>query len=76
MFNKVKELMADKKIGDIRTVVSACCSRINLLSLPTPETNWRVDPAIAGAGLFYDLAPHQIDIILIFFWQIHLKHMA
>jgi predicted dehydrogenase len=29
--------------------------------------NWRVDPAIAGAGLFYDLAPHQLDIILYFF---------
>jgi predicted dehydrogenase len=31
------------------------------------ENNWRVDPAIAGAGLFYDLAPHQLDLVVYFF---------
>jgi predicted dehydrogenase len=31
------------------------------------ETNWRVDPVIAGGGLFHDLAPHQLDLMLYFF---------
>jgi predicted dehydrogenase len=28
---------------------------------------WRVDPAIAGGGLFHDLAPHQLDLMFHFF---------
>ena len=30
-------------------------------------SNWRVDPSIAGGGYFYDLAPHQIDLVFYFF---------
>jgi predicted dehydrogenase len=67
MFLKVKELLQEKVIGDIRSV------RISLLQpdqssmIANAETNWRVDPAISGAGLFYDLAPHQLDLVLYFF---------
>jgi predicted dehydrogenase len=67
MFLYIKKQMEEKTIGDIRTV------RISLLqpdrSSPVSQTNtnWRVDPAIAGAGLFYDLAPHQLDLVLYFF---------
>jgi len=31
------------------------------------EDFWRVDPAISGGGLFFDLAPHQLDIIYFIF---------
>jgi predicted dehydrogenase len=31
------------------------------------ETNWRLDPAVSGGGLFHDLAPHQIDLMIYFF---------
>ncbi|MBV9987539.1 MAG: Gfo/Idh/MocA family oxidoreductase [Chitinophagaceae bacterium] len=67
MFLYIKELLAAKAIGQPRTV------RISLLQPPQSElvastqTNWRVDPAIAGAGLFYDLAPHQLDLLIYFF---------
>jgi len=30
------------------------------------ETNWRIDPSISGGGLFYDLAPHQLDLMYYF----------
>jgi predicted dehydrogenase len=30
-------------------------------------SNWRLDPAISGGGLFHDLAPHQLDLMLFFF---------
>ncbi|MFY8166763.1 MAG: Gfo/Idh/MocA family protein, partial [Sediminibacterium sp.] len=29
--------------------------------------DWRVNPAMAGAGYFYDLAPHQLDLVFYFF---------
>jgi predicted dehydrogenase len=32
-----------------------------------PKTAWRVNPAIAGGGLFHDLAPHQLDLMYYFF---------
>jgi len=67
MFNKVKELINEKVIGDIRTVRLSMLQQDRSSIISNTETNWRVDPAIAGAGLFYDLAPHQIDIILYFF---------
>lgn len=29
--------------------------------------NWRVNPAISGGGLFHDLSPHQLDLMLYWF---------
>lgn len=31
--------------------------------------NWRVNPALSGGGLFHDLAPHQLDLMLHWFGQ-------
>jgi predicted dehydrogenase len=31
------------------------------------ENNWRVNKERAGGGLFYDLAPHQLDLVFYFF---------
>jgi predicted dehydrogenase len=31
------------------------------------EENWRTDPEISGGGLFHDMAPHHIDLLLWFF---------
>lgn len=64
MFNKIKELINEKKIGDIRTVRLSMLQQDKSSIITTTENNWRVDPVIAGAGLFYDLAPHQLDIIM------------
>lgn len=67
MFNKVKTLIHEKAIGDIRTVRLSMLQQDKSAIIANTGNNWRVDPAIAGAGLFYDLAPHQLDIILYFF---------
>ncbi|MEN9686796.1 MAG: hypothetical protein RLZZ28_2582 [Bacteroidota bacterium] len=67
MFLKIKELITVREIGEIRTV------RISMLQpnksglITETADNWRVNPAIAGAGLFYDLAPHQLDLVMYFF---------
>ncbi|MDB5232710.1 MAG: oxidoreductase [Chitinophagaceae bacterium] len=63
MFIKIKELLNDRAIGKINTV------RISMLlpdkagMIANSEENWRVNPAISGGGIFYDLAPHQLDLV-------------
>ena len=63
-FLKVKELIDQHAIGDIRYV------SVQLNWQPAaremgegPEPNWRVSPAISGGGLFHDLASHQFDFL-------------
>jgi predicted dehydrogenase len=69
-FLKVKQLLAQKAIGEPRFV------SVRLTSPPKQgDTNkenlpWRVIPKIAGGGHFYDLAPHQLDILDFFFGKI------
>ncbi|WP_276499031.1 Gfo/Idh/MocA family protein [Pontibacter litorisediminis] len=61
-FNKVKELLDRKTIGEVRFV------NIKLYQPLQPHLYqenppWRVQPEISGGGLFHDLAPHQLDIL-------------
>jgi predicted dehydrogenase len=63
LFIRVKELIRDNIIGNVRLV------RLTTLQPPaskiitqTPD-NWRVNPEISGGGLFHDLSPHQLDIL-------------
>ncbi len=67
MFVKIKELLQDGAIGDVRTVRLSMLQQDKSSITANTATNWRVDPAVAGAGLFYDLAPHQLDILIYFF---------
>lgn len=66
LFMRLKELIDQQAIGAIRF------ARISLLQpdqsamIAKTGNNWRVDPALAGAGLFYDLAPHQLDLLIHF----------
>lgn len=65
LFLKVKELLAQNSIGKITDV------QITMHKKAAPaafyENNWRVEKSIAGAGLFYDLAPHQLDLVFYYF---------
>jgi len=68
MFKKIKQLLAEKIIGAIRFVKLDFFKRsLTKEELLVPKTAWRVDAAIAGGGLFYDLAPHQLDLMYYFF---------
>jgi predicted dehydrogenase len=69
MFLKVKELVDTKAIGDVRTVRLSMLQEDKSSIITKTANNWRVDPAIAGAGLFYDLAPHQVDLVVYFFGE-------
>jgi predicted dehydrogenase len=61
-FLKVKELIETGKIGRV------LFAQLQLFKSPSEDERsgklpWRVDPAIAGAGHFFDLASHQLDYL-------------
>lgn len=62
-FVKIKELVDGGAIGDVRLVnIQMNQSKEPILPV-SGETNWRIDPEIAGGGYFYDLASHQLDFL-------------
>jgi predicted dehydrogenase len=67
LFLKVKELLKQKAIGDVRLVDLKMWQPHQSEIITKTETNWRVDPSVSGGGLFYDLAPHQLDLMMYFF---------
>lgn len=69
-FLKAKSLLTENVIGKVKSVTLQL-SRIplNATDLEVSKTAWRIDPAIAGGGLFHDLAPHQLDLMLFFFGE-------
>ena len=67
-FKKIKELIRDKAIGEVLLTRLELSKRpLTTEEMADPKTAWRVDPAIAGGGLFHDLAPHQLDLMYYFF---------
>ncbi|KQS26604.1 Gfo/Idh/MocA family protein [Dyadobacter sp. Leaf189] len=63
-FLKVKELIDQKVIGDIRYI--DICLQWQPYEEETganPKPRWRVDPAVSGGGHFHDLASHQFDFL-------------
>lgn len=69
LFKKVKALLEKKAIGDVRLVNFQLLQPLESKMIAQTATNWRVDPAISGGGLFNDLAPHLLDLMLYFFGE-------
>ncbi len=64
LFKKLRELLKNKVIGDIRTInLQLYKTAFTKEQLKEDAIAWRVDPAISGGGIFHDLAPHQFDIM-------------
>lgn len=68
LFKKIRQLITDKAIG------TPLLARLELYKPPLskedladPKIAWRVNPAVAGGGLFHDLSPHQLDLMYYFF---------
>lgn len=61
-FIEIRRLIHENIIGDILS------AEISLSQAPSPGVadTWRVNPSISGGGLFHDLAPHQLDLMLYF----------
>lgn len=70
LFKKIKSLLAEKAIGEVRFARLAFYKKsLTPSELSVEKVAWRVNPALAGGGLFHDLAPHQLDILYHFFGE-------
>ena len=71
LFKKIKQLLAENVIGDIRFVkLDFHTKSLTKEELQIPKNAWRVNTSIAGGGLFHDLAPHQLDLMYYFFGEV------
>ena len=61
-FRKVKEILESGLLGRILLVQLNLHLPSRREDLNPDDIPWRVDPDIAGAGYFYDMASHQIDL--------------
>jgi len=62
-FLKVKELLKSGAIGHVISVQIRFACPPRDLDYDSTSLPWRVQRDIAGGGYFYDLAPHQIDLL-------------
>ena len=63
-FQKVKQIVQDGTIGNVMNVQVRFAVPPRDLDYSNPENlPWRLQPDIAGGGYFYDLAPHQLDLL-------------
>lgn len=62
-FIKIKEIIDSGQLGEIRNV------QLEHLQNTPPyiEQGWRLKADVSGGGLFHDLAPHQLDLMLFLF---------
>lgn len=63
-FLKVKEIVEGGVIGTVVNVqIRFSCPPRDLDYANSAALPWRLQPDISGGGYFYDLAPHQIDLL-------------
>ena len=62
-FLKVRELLQSGAIGKVQGIQIRYTSSPRKEDLNPDRLPWRVNPDIAGAGYFYDMASHQFDLI-------------
>lgn len=73
-FQRVKQLIADGVIGAVTNVQIRFSVPPRELDTNSQNLPWRLQPDIAGGGYFYDLAPHQIDLLQEMFGVITRAH--
>lgn len=74
-FLKVKEIIENGTIGKVINVqIRFSVPPRDLDYKNEKELPWRLQPDIAGGGYFYDLAPHQIDLLQNIFGVITRAH--
>lgn len=69
-FDKVQELLQEGAIGKVVNVQIRFSVPPRDLDYNSTNLPWRVQRDIAGGGYFYDLAPHQLDLLQEFFGPI------
>ena len=66
-FQKVKDIVKSGQIGKVLNVQIRYTEPLRQADAEAIKNGtplpWRLQPEIAGAGYFYDMAPHQLDIL-------------
>jgi predicted dehydrogenase len=65
-FKKVREIVESGRIGQVLNVQIRYTEPLRASDakmLPEHKLPWRLQPEIAGGGYFYDMAPHQLDLL-------------
>lgn len=62
-FLKVKELLDEKAIGKIIYTNIRLIRPAKKYEISSESEVWRLQPEQSGGGLFYDMAPHQLDYL-------------
>jgi len=66
-FQKVKEIVKSGRIGKILNVQIRYTEPLRSADADAIRNHqplpWRLQPEIAGGGYFYDMAPHQLDLL-------------
>ena len=74
-FQRVKEIITNGVVGKISNVqIRFSVPPRDLDYKSTDHLPWRLQPDVAGGGYFYDLAPHQLDLIQELFGVITRAH--
>jgi predicted dehydrogenase len=69
LFMKLKDLIESGIIGEIRIIDLKLLQKPNSDMIAKSDENWRLNPEISGGGLFFDLAPHQLDMLVYIFGE-------
>lgn len=70
-FKAIKKMLDENFIGNVAHAdLKFCRTLFTASELENPQKSWRVNPAVSGGGLFHDLAPHQLGILLYFFGEV------
>lgn len=74
-FQRVKEILSSDDIGKVLTVqLQFAVPPRDLDYKAASSLPWRLQPDISGGGYFYDLAPHQLDMLQNLFGNIVRAH--
>ena len=66
-FQRIKEFIDNGIIGKVINVQVRFAVPAPDLDYQSTNLPWRLQPDIAGGGFFYDLAPHQLDLLQHYF---------
>lgn len=66
-FKKVGEFIEDGTLGDVRIAEVNFYLPEDSIMIADSDENWRLNPDVSGGGLFHDLSPHLIDLLLVYF---------
>jgi len=69
-FAHIKDLISQGTIGEVSSVSLRLMQANNSKVIAQTQENWRVNPSISGGGLFHDLAPHQLDLMIYYFGEV------